>query len=65
MLEMWGQTVKYVRKWNCAMCGQPVIIDTVKLTQSCGCDPDPVPSERVLNYIKGLDFQKNYEVLCT
>jgi hypothetical protein len=56
--------MKYVRKWKCAMCDEPVIIDTKAFTQSCGCSDDPRPSERVQDYIKTLDFRENYEVLC-
>lgn len=59
-----NEKVIYVRRWACAVCGEALIIDTVKLTQSCGCNTSKLSEkERIGAYIKTFDFLKNYEVL--
>lgn len=47
------------------MCGQAVIIDTVKKTQACGCNETSNATKKTVeNYLHTLDFRENYEVLC-
>jgi hypothetical protein len=29
---------KYTRRWDCAVCGKPVIYDTKEYTLSCDCE---------------------------
>jgi len=52
--------MKYVRTWKCAQCGDAVIIDTVKKTQSCGCGS----FELLPEFLVTDDFLTKYELLC-
>lgn len=46
---------KYRRAWNCACCGEPVIIDDEAGTITCGCGvvklgPLPMPRQALKHY---------------
>lgn len=50
--------MKYVRKYPCAICGAPVILDTVEKTISCACGKIKVAVD-----ISVFKIEENFELL--